>query len=67
MDPTFSTPGDKMPTNPLGGTRAKYIHAVGVVGKVKFESSGKHPFTGVWEGAQYGLVRFSSAAEPSSS
>jgi hypothetical protein len=51
----------------LTGTRVKYIHSVGVVGKVKFESSGKHPFTGVWEGAQHGLVRLSSATEPSSS
>ena len=47
--------------------RTKFIHSVGTVGKVKFVSSGKHPFTGVWEGAQHGLVRFSSAAEPSDS
>jgi hypothetical protein len=57
-----------MPTEYFGlKTRTKYIHSVGVVGKVKFVSSGAHPFTGVWEGAQHGLVRLSSAAEPSSS
>ena len=68
MDPTFTTPGDQMPTELFGlRTRTKYIHSVGVVGKVKFVSSGAHPFTGVWEGAQHGLVRLSSAAEPSSS
>jgi hypothetical protein len=55
-----------MPTS-WTGTRQKYIHSVGVVGKCKFESSGKHPFTGVWEGAQHGLLRLSSALEPSSS
>jgi len=68
MDPTFTTPGDQMPTEFFGlRTRTKYIHSVGVVGKVKFVSSGTHPFTGVWEGAQHGLVRLSSAAEPASS
>jgi hypothetical protein len=68
MGPTFTTPGDQMPSEYFGlKTRTKYIHSVGVVGKVKFVSSGAHPFTGVWEGAQHGLVRLSSAAEPSDS
>jgi hypothetical protein len=51
-----------MPTCALTGMRTKYIHSVGTVGKVKFESSNTHPFTGIWEGAQHGLVRLSSAA-----
>jgi hypothetical protein len=68
MDPSFAQPGDQMPTEYFGlRTRTKYIHSVGVVGKVKFISSGSHPFTGVWTGAQHGLVRLSSAAEPSAS
>jgi hypothetical protein len=66
MAPTFTTKGDQMPTELFGlKSRTKYIHSVGVVGKVKFVSNGNHPFTGVWEGAQNGLVRLSSAAEPS--
>jgi len=63
MAPTFTTKGDQMPTELFGlKSRTKYIHSVGTVGKVKFVSNGKHPFTGVWEGAQHGLVRLSSAA-----
>jgi len=67
MAPTFTTKGDEMPKELFGHTRTKYIHSVGTVGKVKFVSSGNHPFTGVWEGAQHGLIRLSSAAEPSDS
>jgi len=63
MNPTFDTKGDTMPHNFLG-TRTKYIHSVGTVGKVKLVSSGHHPFTGVFKGATQGLVRFSSAAAP---
>jgi len=66
MAPTFTTKGDQMPKELLGlKTRTKYIHSVGTVGKVKFVSNGNHPFTGVWEGAQHGIVRLSSAAKPS--
>jgi len=46
------------------GTRTKYIHSVGTVGKVKFVSNGQHPYTGIFKGASQGLVRFSSAAAP---
>ena len=68
MAPTFTTKGDEMPKELFGlKTRTKYIHSVGTVGKVKFVSSGNHPFTGVWEGAQHGLIRLSSAAKPSDS
>jgi len=31
---------------------------------VKLTSSGKHPFTGIFEGADYGIVRFSAASKP---
>lgn len=63
MDPTFTGKGDTMPTSILG-TRTKYIHSVGATGKVKFVSSGSHPYTGIFEGADHGIVRLSSAAEP---
>ena len=36
MEPTFSAPGDAMPPGVIYGTRTKYIHSVGAVGKVKF-------------------------------
>jgi hypothetical protein len=47
--------------------RTKYIHSVGVVGGIKFVSSGDHEYTGLFEGADHGLVRFSSAKKPDSS
>lgn len=45
--------------------RQKFIHGVGAVGKVNFKSNGKHDFTGIFEGATEGLVRFSAAGLPS--
>lgn len=48
--------------------REKLIHSVGVVGAIRFESTEEHPYTGLFkEGADYGLIRFSSAKEPSKS
>ena len=69
MDPTFSTIGDAMGPGILYGTRAKLIHSVGAVGKVRFIPSYIHPgdFTGIFKGADYGLIRLSSAAKPDTS
>ena len=68
MAPTFETKADAMPDDGLfGARRTKYIHSVGVVGKCSFVSNGSHPFTGIFEGADYGLCRLSSAAQPSAS
>jgi hypothetical protein len=56
----FKTPGDAM--NPLPwplGIRQKYTHQVGCVGKVKFVSKNNHPYTGVYKGADSGIVRLS--------
>jgi len=54
-----------MPTmGPFGSTRTKFIHSVGTVGKVKFVSNGKHEYTGIFKGADHGLIRMSSAAKP---
>lgn len=63
LDPTFSTKGDAMPSGPLG-TRGKYIHTVGVVGKVTFEATSSK-YTGIFKGATNGLIRLSSAVPPS--
>ena len=65
MAPTFEHSADSLPKTVLGTTRKKYIHTVGSVGRCKFVSNGNHSFTGVFEGADSGLCRFSSAAKPS--
>jgi hypothetical protein len=56
---TFDAVSDVFPQ-----AREKYIHSVGVVGGIKFESSGDHPYTGIFKGAEHGLIRFSSAKQP---
>lgn len=63
MEPTFTGKGDTMPARLYVRDRTKFIHGVGATGKVKFISNGKHPYTGLFEGATQGIVRFSSAAQ----
>ena len=53
-----------MPEGTIYGTRSKLIHSVGTVAQVKLTSNGQHPFTGIFEGADHGIVRLSAAAEP---
>ena len=60
MAETFDSPGDDMPCY-WDGCRNKDIHSVGVISKVKFETVDS-PFTGVFKGADYGLIRHSTAA-----
>eukprot|EP00092_Neocalanus_flemingeri_P009099 GFUD01009797.1.p1 GENE.GFUD01009797.1~~GFUD01009797.1.p1 ORF type:complete len:342 (+),score=108.83 GFUD01009797.1:89-1114(+) len=70
MCPTLRAPGDEMPYEEGlfgGGTRNKYIHTVGTVGQVEWRDLGEHSYTGIFEGAGQGIVRFSLAKEPSSS
>ena len=67
MNPTFETKGDAMGDGVIYGTRTKYIHSVGVTGKVKFVSNGDSQYTGIFKGAEHGLIRMSSAAQPSGS
>jgi hypothetical protein len=62
MSPTFETNADAMPETWYGSTRTKYIHSVGAIGKCSFVSTGDHPYTGIFEGADYGFCRLSSAA-----
>ena len=64
MSPTFDTKSDAMPDNIFGFPRTKFIHSVGVVGRCKFVSNGEHQYTGIFEGADHGLVRLSSAIAP---
>jgi len=65
MCPTMWNEGDELPTAWTGNTRQKYIHSIGNVATVELVSSGTHPYTGLFKGAQYGVVRLSMAAEPS--
>ena len=49
MDKTFNTPGDILPQGWHGiGKRIKYIHTVGVVGKVKFIKNPANTYTGIF-------------------
>ena len=69
MNPSFNTKGDAMKPGYFWGHRTKYIHSVGATGKVRFVPNVSHAnqFTGVLKGADYGLIRLSSATQPSSS
>merc|ERR1712098_682542 len=64
MCPTMWAMGDELPTAWTGNTRQKYIHSVGNVATVEFVSTGDHPYTGIFKGAQHGVIRLSMAAEP---
>lgn len=41
--------------------RTKFIHSVGVTGGIRFNSNGDHPYTGLFKGAEHGVIRMSSA------
>jgi len=62
MEPTFSTKGDAMEWGHLYN-RKKLIHSVGTVGKVRFVPA-TTSYSGIFKGADHGLIRFSSAAKP---
>ena len=53
------TEGDELPAG-----RTKLIHSVGVVGRVVWVSLPTHPYTGIFTGANHGLLRLSLATEP---
>ena len=67
MDTTFTAKGDELPKQGLWGTRPKYIHSVGATGKVKLRVNPDSPFGGIFEKADYGIIRLSSAVEPTKS
>lgn len=58
---TFDSNSDTFPQK-----RQKTIHGVGVLGGIKFESAGGHPYQGLFKGAELGMLRFSSAKNPGS-
>lgn len=51
-------PGDDK-NDDLEGRRIKLIHTLGVVGTVRLEADEDSPYTGLFEGADYGIVRLS--------
>ena len=59
MAPTFDTSGDDFQCT-SDGCRTKDIHSIGVVSKVKLETV-ESPFSGIFKGADYGLIRHSTA------
>lgn len=66
MERTFDTKGDTMPMEFWGlHKREKFIHSVGTHGKAVFESNGKHKYTGIFQGANHGIVRLSAGNKPS--
>jgi len=68
MDISFDTDSDDFPyQGPFGvERREKLIHSVGVVGQVVFKGFKNHSYTGLYKGANYGIIRWSwaSAANP---
>lgn len=44
--------------------RKKWIHTAGFTAPVRFESNGLHNYTGLFKGAEYGIIRFSSSTRP---
>jgi len=59
MCPTLRAQGDELPKD-----RSKYIHTVGSTGRVEWQDLGGHNYTGLFEGADFGIVRLSLAKEP---
>ncbi|KAL6052660.1 hypothetical protein QOT17_018455 [Balamuthia mandrillaris] len=65
MDVTFDTVADDMPYQYFNLTRReKLIHSVGATGLFKWKSIGNHNYTGLFQGADYGVIRLSAAAKP---
>jgi hypothetical protein len=58
METSLAFESDELPNG-----RIKYIHSVGTVAQVKFVSSGDHEYTGIFKGADAGIVRLSSALD----
>jgi hypothetical protein len=59
---TFDHINDEMPTG-----RVKFIHEQGSVGKIRFEPTADHPFTGIYQSGGLGLARLSLAVHPGKS
>jgi len=65
MNSVFDQQGDAMEPGWFWGSRQKMIHSVGTVGKVRFVPK-SNDFTGMFQKADYGLIRLSAATKPTS-
>lgn len=45
----------------------KYLHRRGSMAKVRIKSTGNHPYTGIFKGAECGLIRLSLTSKPDKS
>lgn len=54
MNTSFGTEADELP-----GNRPKINHSQGTVALVSWEDLGGHPYTGLYEGSDMGLIRLS--------
>lgn len=54
---TFDWEGDAMPEG-----RLKIVHAQGTVTRINYQSIGDHPYTGIFKGAQHGIMRISEVS-----
>ena len=63
---TFESPGDEFSCQSDGKCRKRTLHYVGVVAKIKWlaQNTDTNPFTGLFKGAENGIIRFSTGAEP---
>jgi len=59
MKPSFETKGDQLP-----GNRKKVVHARSSVGKVEFTAVWGTKYTGIFEGANYGIIRLGLTLAP---
>lgn len=62
FDYTLNWIGDTHFDDPIDGNSPKWIHSVGAVGAVKFiPVENSEGYTGIFKGAQYGIIRFSTS------
>jgi len=69
MNPSFDSYRDDFigMEGPFGYfNRSKFVHTVGTVGLVQYESVGTHPYTGVFQGSKYAIIRTSTPGAYSS-
>lgn len=58
MNQSYDTLSDTMPIN-----RKKVTHPVGITSKIEFIAHPDSPYTGLWRGAKYGIMRISDTTK----
>ncbi|CDW71817.1 UNKNOWN [Stylonychia lemnae] len=65
MDPTLKWVADTVPFSAEAGMRQKFTHTVGVHATCEFVPTILgNQYTGIFQGAQYGIIRFSTGPQP---